>query len=244
MLREENNGDGSNAPQGLTELASWEEVTMLTPLDKLFAACLLGGFAFSALMFLSTGTLRRFHLPWLRFRPRFRRPRLLPRVRLAKPQTAMLAKSLGTGHGPASPSAGVETVLFPPSTLPIFTALLATFFGAIGLLCGHSFHLSPSTSLLTAAIGGVVATVAVAVAVRRYFLVGAAASEVRGGVLLGAMGHISVAIPDGGVGAIAYIAEGKRVTMPARSKHGQALPQRTRVMITDIVGHTAVVEEV
>jgi hypothetical protein len=220
---------------------------MLTSIDQLFAACLLGGGAVSVLMFLSAGMFSRLRMPRLRLFPKLHWPRMVPRVRLprlrlGRPRAAIAAKSFGPGHQPSSATT-VDTALIPPGMLPVFVALLTTFFGAIGLLCRHTLQLSDDASLLGAAMGSLVATLTAAVGIRRYFLTGAAAGEVRGGVLLGAIGHVSIAIPDGGVGAIAYVVEGHRVTMPARSRDGQALPQRARVMIMDVVGHTAVVEE-
>lgn len=121
--------------------------------------------------------------------------------------------------------------------------LFATLFGGIGLFCRSNLQLDPLASVWFATGGAMAATVLAVFALWQYFIAGAEASEVRGGTLLGKIAHVSIAIPQDGVGAVAFVAEGKRVSIPARARNGHALDQRSAVMIVDMLGHTAVVEE-
>lgn len=221
---------------------------MYPTLDKVFIGCLLGGFGLAVLMALSAGALSRFRGPRLHFRPHLRLPRFLPRIRLprvhvTRPPVVRTSAAGGRASAGSAQPAPPETTLFPPGTVPVFTGLFATLFGAFGLLAHRTFHLWGPVSLLTAVAGGVALTLLMAAGLWRYFLSGAEASELRGGSPIGIIGHVSLAIPAGGVGAVAFVNEGKRVTMPARGKDGGALPLKTPIMIVDIAGHTAVVEE-
>ena len=77
----------------------------------------------------------------------------------------------------------------------------------------------------------------------KYFTVGAGDSELRGGTPIGKLGHISVTIPSDGVGTVALVSDGKRVTMPAVAQRGAPLDRGANVMVVDVAGHKAVVEE-
>jgi membrane protein implicated in regulation of membrane protease activity len=142
---------------------------------------------------------------------------------------------------PAGPA--LDAALFPPDTIPVMLGLFATMFGGVGLFCRSNLQLGALASLWFATGGAAAATVIVVFGLWHYFLAGAEASEVRGGSPLGKIGHVAIAIPEEGVGAIAYMAEGKRVSIPARARNGHPLDQRAAVMIVDMLGHTAVVEE-
>ncbi len=221
---------------------------MSVNVDRLFTVCLLGGFAACVLLVPTAGVLGRLlRLPRLRLVPRIRLPHV--RLRLRLPRLPRLRVARGArpvarpGAAPVPPSLQ-GPVLIPPGTVPVLFGLLTTFFGAAGLVCRNSLHLSPGRSVLLALFAAAAAAAAVALALWRYFLEGAGASEVRGRLLLGTTAHVTLAIPRDGVGAIAYVADGKRVTMPARSNNGGELAQKTAVMVVEVDGHAAVVERV
>lgn len=221
---------------------------MHSSVDQLFMGCLLGGCAFSVLMAVSAGTLSRFlRLPRLPVLPRLRLPRLFPRLRL--PKLRLVRLRWMTRPAPVASATGAATAPIvrqltplPPGTAPVFIGLLATFFGAIGVFCRSGFHLPGPPSLAIAGAGAVATTLAAVLVFWRYFLAGEQVSEVRGAPIHGTVGHVSVAIPADGIGAIAFFADGKRVTLPARSDKGTELPQQTSVIVLEMKGHTAVVE--
>ena len=66
--------------------------------------------------------------------------------------------------------------------------------------------------------------------------------EMEGQAIAGVVGHVALAIPDGGVGTVAYHSDGRRATAPARSSNSLALASGTRVLVMDIANGVAVVE--
>jgi len=219
--------------------------------DTAFAVMLLGGLAFSVLVMLTAGALARVRLPRVRLprlnvrmpRLRMRLPRLrLPRVRAHVPHAAAAQPSAApppAGPLPAQP----ELAFFPPGTAPMFLGVLSAFVGAVGMLCRHSFGLGEGASWLIASTGGPAGTVVVAIGLWAYFLRGQELGEMRSRPLVGTYGRVSVAIPADGVGAVAYVTSGTRAALPARSALGRPLAAGTTVVILDIDGHTAVVDE-
>ena len=211
---------------------------MAAMLTKVYVACLVGGLALSVIMLLSGGSVARFRLP------RVRGPRIrLPRIRLPR-----LGRAVHVPHAPsvaaaASQATRASVAKIPPGTFPVFVGMLATLFGAAGLVCLHTLGLPASLSLAVAGGVSLVLTTICSWALLRYFLSGTEASEIRGWSPIGAMGQTSLAVPEGGVGAVAVRAGGRRVTLPARGRDGCAVPLRARVMIVDMDGHIAVVEE-
>jgi len=211
---------------------------MAAMLTKVYVACLVGGLALSVVMLLSGGSVARFRLP------RVRGPRIrLPRIRLPR-----LGRAVHVPHAPsiaAAASQATRTSLarIPPGTVPVFVGMFATLFGATGLVCLHTLGLPVLPSLVAAGGASVLLTTLCSWALLGYFVAGTEAGEIRGWSPIGAMGQISLAVPEGGVGAVAVRAAGKRVALPARGRDGCALALRARVMIVDMDGHIAVVEE-
>lgn len=227
--------------------------------DKVFGVCLVGGFGFAVVMLLSAGAASRLRVPRLRM-GRLRLPQLrLPRLRLAgrlrpprvpRVRAPRVPAAAGTATAQARlprptrpPGPAVDAAFIPPGTLPIMLGLFATLFGGMGLFCRSNLQLDALPSVWFATGGAAAGTVVIVFALWQYFIAGAAASEVRGESPLGKIGHIAIAIPEDGVGAVAYMTEGKRISIPARARNGHALDQRAAVMIVDMLGHTAVVEE-
>lgn len=123
----------------------------------------------------------------------------------------------------------------------MFLGMFITLFGATGLVFRIALDFAPHASLLIASFGGGIAALIVVRGMSRLFA--GEASALRGKTILLTTGNVSVSIPEGGVGSMAFISEGKRVTMPAREKHGCALPQGTPVIVVELDGRIASVEE-
>jgi hypothetical protein len=75
----------------------------------------------------------------------------------------------------------------------------------------------------------------------KVFQVTVSSSEVTVASLPGTRGEVIVAIPEGGLGEIAYMARGSRYNAPARSTDGKPVKQFSSVVIQRIVGGTCVV---
>jgi membrane protein implicated in regulation of membrane protease activity len=66
-----------------------------------------------------------------------------------------------------------------------------------------------------------------------------ASSQVRTRELGGIVGEVIAPIAAGGVGEISYVAKGSRISSPARSATGQAIPRGALITIERVVGGTA-----
>ena len=128
-----------------------------------------------------------------------------------------------------------------PGQVPVTVSAFLLGFGAAGLLLSERLGMNSVVSLAGATGSGGVLVVAVVALFRRLF--GGEATPMAGGTLVGTMCHVCLAIPVDGVGAVAYHAEGKRHTMPARSVNGHGLPTQTKVLISDQRSGVALVEE-
>jgi membrane protein implicated in regulation of membrane protease activity len=206
---------------------------MDTSSDRIFTALLFVGLVSSVLVFLTAGALARLRLPLPKH--------LLPRLRVPVPRFLhlKLARPAGPKMGPHAPAP--DLALFPPGTAWLFLAVLAAFVGGVGMLC-RSGGCGTTTSWLVAGASAPVLTLALALLVWWYFLSGEGASEMKSYSLIGTTGHVSIGIPPGGVGAVAFEAQGKRVTMPAKSSDGDGLAQGSSIMVVNTDGPHAIVE--
>lgn len=124
---------------------------------------------------------------------------------------------------------------------PITIAAFITSFGGVGIVTTQLFGVKPEISLLWATLGGFVTGGAVYLVYGRLLVGMQASSEVRAGELGGIVGQVITPITAGGVGEIIYVAKGSRISSPARSVSGQAIPRGTVITIERMVGRTALV---
>lgn len=122
-------------------------------------------------------------------------------------------------------------------------ASFVTAFGAFGLISASMFDAGTIVSLIFALIGGLLLGIA-AQAFFLYILSPTISSEVRQAQLIGRVAEIVIPIPISGVGQIAFVAEGSRMTFSARSMDEiSAIVRGTPVRIERIVGGIAYVSE-
>lgn len=181
--------------------------------EFLFGGSLLVGFAFSLLLFLFSG----------RMRLRIPRGLKLPLVHRAYRSY----RSHGSDR----------------SQLPYGPVALGTFltlFGLFGLTAHVLMRSAGGTSLLASLLLSIPVTLAFLLLLTRLT---ASGKPMQGQALVGSTASVSLAIPDGGVGSIAYVSEGKRHTIPARAPNGQAVEKGQRVLVTGLSGSIALVEE-
>lgn len=128
------------------------------------------------------------------------------------------------------------------STLAI--ASFVSAFGAFGLISVTLFGAGTVASFIAAMFGGVVIGIAAQVFFL-YILSPTISSEIRQAALVGHVAEITTPIPVNGVGQIAFVAQGSRVTYSARATGEAAVVERgTPVRIERIVGGTAYVSEI
>jgi hypothetical protein len=126
-----------------------------------------------------------------------------------------------------------------PSFLPATVGISITCFGLFGLIARELLQLNELVSIAVA-IGLSTLLFSWLVSASRRFLTNTG-RPMEGTTLVGSEARVCLAIPEDGVGAIAYTTEGKRHTMPARSS--TALDVGSRVLVTDLHRRIAVVEE-
>lgn len=124
---------------------------------------------------------------------------------------------------------------------PITIAAFITSFGGVGIVATQLFQVRPEMSLLWATLGGVLTGGVVYLLYGRLLVAMQASSEVRTRELGGTVGQVIAPISADGVGEITYVAKGSRISSPARSASGQAIPRGTLVTIERMVGGTALV---
>lgn len=116
-------------------------------------------------------------------------------------------------------------------------------FGAFGLISVTLFEAGAVASLIAALLGGL----ALGLAAQMFFvyiLSPTVSSEIRQAGLIGMAAEITTPIPADGVGQIAFVAKGSRVTYSARATDGSQIVKRgTPVRIERIVGGVAYVSE-
>jgi membrane protein implicated in regulation of membrane protease activity len=129
----------------------------------------------------------------------------------------------------------------------VSTLAIASFissFGAFGLIAVTLFGAGAIASLFTALFGGVVLGIAGQVFFL-YVLSPTISSEVRQTKLIGMVAEITTPIPVNGVGQIAFVAEGSRVTYSARAtEESLAVERGTPVRIERIIGGMAYVSPI
>jgi membrane protein implicated in regulation of membrane protease activity len=123
-----------------------------------------------------------------------------------------------------------------PSLSPVTIASFVTAFGAFGIFATVGFGMPGGISVLVAAVGGFIMA-AIAHFAFGYFLIAPqGSSEVTEHDIIGATAEVTAPIPLNGTGEVAFIAQGGRVTYPARSLDRVALPRGTTVTVVEMVG--------
>jgi hypothetical protein len=129
----------------------------------------------------------------------------------------------------------------------VSTLAIASFissFGAFGLISVTLFDAGMIASLLAALFGGVVIGIAAQIFFL-YILSPTISSEIRQTKLIGQAAEITTPIPIDGVGQIAFVAQGSRVTFSARATDTAMKVERgTPVRIERIVGGMVYVSKI
>lgn len=128
-----------------------------------------------------------------------------------------------------------------PSLSPVTIASFVTAFGAFGLIAQGLFNATPGWSLATAAIGGFVVAIIAHFAFGYFLIAPQGSSEVTMKDIIGAVAEVITPIPSDSVGEVAFVAQGGRMTYPAKSATGKSINRNTTVVIERVVGGIAFV---
>jgi len=146
-----------------------------------------------------------------------------------------------SGHGEAfgGPSE-MEPVISPlsPATISVFL----TVFGGVGIITTTLFHMKMLLSLPISMASGIAVAGLVLMLFYYLFTKVQASSETRVAEVVGLSGEVTVPIPAGGVGEVAYVCRGARMVASARTEGREGLPRHAVVRIARYVGGTLYVE--
>ena len=124
---------------------------------------------------------------------------------------------------------------------PITISTFITAFGAVGIISRQLFEVSGPLSLLLSTLGGLLLSGIMFLFYSRFLIGSQGSSEVRVSQLVGLTAEVTAPIPEDGVGEIALVAQGSRVTYPARSSQGISIKRGTLVIIDQMLGTQALV---
>src|SRR5437870_1967215 len=128
-----------------------------------------------------------------------------------------------------------------PSLSPITVASFVTAFGAFGIVGTQGFNASGGASIVLASLGGLIVA-AISHFAFGYFLIAPQGStDVTQKDIVGATAEVTTPIPMGGLGEVTFVAQGGRVSYPARSLDRVILPRGTTVTIIEHVGSVVAV---
>jgi hypothetical protein len=140
-------------------------------------------------------------------------------------------------HAPSFDHGDVDV----PSLSPITIASFVTAFGSFGLLAVYLFNVSDRFSLLWAGGGGLVVAIIAHFAFGYFLIAPQGSSEITARDVMGLTAEVITPIPADGVGQIAFVAQGRRITASARSAGGVPVPKGELVSIQSFTGSAAVV---
>jgi len=126
---------------------------------------------------------------------------------------------------------------------PLTIATFVTAFGACGLVASNLFAVADRNSIIWATLGGLFFSAAAYIGFTYLFIKPQGSSEVRVADLSGKQAEVITPIPQDGMGEIAFVAQGGRMTYSARSKSGEPVGRGELVHISRIVGGVAYVEK-
>jgi membrane protein implicated in regulation of membrane protease activity len=141
------------------------------------------------------------------------------------------------GHGEAFASVGEGEPMIAPLSPATIAVFLATF-GGTGVITTSVFNFPVFISVPVSAAVALAVAAVVFVMFYRFFSAVQASSEPRMAEAVGAEGEVTVTVPREGVGQVAYVVRGARLTASARSQDGAELPTHTAVRIARRIGST------
>jgi hypothetical protein len=124
---------------------------------------------------------------------------------------------------------------------PITISTFITAFGAVGIITRQLFNVPGAMSLLYSTGGGLVLASFMFLFYSKFLIGSQGSSEVRVSQLAGLTAEVIAPISRDGVGEIAVVAQGTRVTYPARSSQRKAIKRGTLVVIDQMLGTQAMV---
>jgi membrane-bound ClpP family serine protease len=136
---------------------------------------------------------------------------------------------------------GTDLPLSPLS--PTVIATFLTGFGGGGLVASSYLGLSVGKGVLTAIMTGILLSGGTYTILLVLFRNTQAGAEYSSDEMVGRVVEIITPIPENGMGEIAFVVKGTRVSGPARSLDGKAIPRGAQIIIEKVVGNVYYVKE-
>ncbi len=144
------------------------------------------------------------------------------------------------GGAEAADGGAVHFSPLSPVTLSMFVAT----FGGAGMIYKKLLDWPTAVHIPLAAVSGLVIAGLVFLLFYKIFSVTQASSETRAAEVVGLEAEVTVSIPPGGLGQIAYTMRDSRQTSPATAADGGGIPERTPVKVVNLSGNTYVVRKI
>ncbi len=124
-----------------------------------------------------------------------------------------------------------------PSLSPITIASFIVAFGGFGIIATQGFNQSGGVSVIWAVVGGLIVGVLSHFAFFYLLIAPQGSSEVTQSDIIGAKAEVTTPIPANGLGEVAFVAQGGRVSYLARSHDGVPLSRGTPVSVMELTGN-------
>jgi membrane protein implicated in regulation of membrane protease activity len=134
-------------------------------------------------------------------------------------------------------------MLFGPFS-PLVIAFFLTCFGAVGIMCTSLGGIFLKLALPASMVSGFILAWLLIMAFNKLLGGLHSSSEIRLASLVGCEAEVTVAVPETGVGEIAFVAMGSRNVGAARSDDQTPIARFTAVRISRVVGSTFFVRPV
>lgn len=151
--------------------------------------------------------------------------------------------SIDHGGGGVDVDHGVDSADGPSLFNPLVISSAITAFGAVGLAAMKGFGMSGLLSTVVAlAFAGVIGA-AIFFGIVKFMYGSQSNSDFSLNDLIDTEAEILTPIPKDGLGEIAYVANGIRYTLSARSLEGESVKRGAKVVIRGIAGSEAIVQQ-
>ncbi len=151
---------------------------------------------------------------------------------------SMVLSGFGGAEGGAEAHVGAdgdgagELAIFSPVSIGAFLAV----FGAVGLITSIGFDMDARLSLLIAGISAAVISLLVATLYSRLLIELHGSTNIAEQEMIGLEGVVITPIPGDGLGEVRFDIHNERMSRPARSADGVAIPRGAAVVIQEVLG--------
>lgn len=125
-----------------------------------------------------------------------------------------------------------DLAIFSPVTIGSFLAV----FGAVGLITSVGFDMDARLSLLIAGVSAAVISLLIAALYSRLLTELHGSTNIVETEMVGLEGVVTTPIPAGGLGEVRFDVHNERMSRPARSADGAAIPRGAMVVIEQVLG--------